>query len=131
MKHQVKVTIVDKKLYPNLRKRSSARPAKLCEIDDCSLFRVGDEYVFKRDGERDDFWRKGLNTLTQTSGASDTVAGGPALPFCLKAWDVISHYIYAGLQGEPMRTRVLHCNNPTRPVFFKIERIDCDCADGQ
>ena len=41
----------------------------------------------------------GLNTLTQTTGDADQVAGGPKFPFCSEAWDAISRYIYIGLQG--------------------------------
>ena len=40
-----------------------------------------------------------LNTLTKTKGNPDTVAGGPAMPFCSEAWDAIARYIYTGLQG--------------------------------
>ena len=60
---------------------------------------MGDEFVFYRDEERDDFWHIGLNTLVKTSGDADTVAGGPKMPFCSEAWDAISRYIYTGLQG--------------------------------
>lgn len=41
----------------------------------------------------------GLNTLVHTSGDADSVAGEPRMPFCSEAWDAISRYIYAGLQG--------------------------------
>ena len=36
--------------------------------------------------------------------------------FCGEAWDAISRYVYTALQGG--------FNDGTRPVIFKIERID-------
>ena len=60
---------------------------------------MGDEFLFRRDGDKDDFWHLGLGTLVQTTADPNTVAGGPAMPFCSEAWDAISRYIYAGLQG--------------------------------
>ena len=52
--------------------------------------------------------------------------------FCSEAWDCVSRYIYAGLQGGSiMKDWMRHenemiacCNDGTRPVIFKIERID-------
>ena len=46
--------------------------------------------------------------------------------------DAISRYIYAGLQGGSImkgwmkeeNTMITCCNDGTRPVIFKIERID-------
>lgn len=74
----------------------------------------------------------GLNTLTQTTGDADQVAVGPKLPFCSEAWDVISRYIYTGLQGGSImkdwmkdeNTMITCYSDGTRPVIFKIERID-------
>ena len=99
---------------------------------ECPCYNVGDEFVFERDGERDDFWHMGLNTLTKTSGNPEAVAGGPKLPHCSEAWDAISRYIYAGLQGGSImkgwmkdeNTMITCCSDGTRPVIFKIERID-------
>lgn len=92
MKHKVKVTVLDKKLYPELQRQyANAGP--------CPCYHVGDEFVFLRDGQRDDFWHMGINTLIKTAGDANTVAGGPKLPFCSEAWDAIARYIYTGLQG--------------------------------
>ena len=82
--------------------------------------------------ERDDFWHMGLNTLTKTTSDPDTVAGGPKMPHCSEAWDAISRYIYTGLQGGSImkdwmkeeNTMIACCSDGTRPVIFKIERID-------
>ena len=98
----------------------------------CQCYNVGDEFVFFRDDERDDFWHMGLDTLVKTEADPDTVAGGPKMPHCSEAWDAISRYIYAGLQGGSImkgwmkeeNTMIACCSDGTRPVIFKIERID-------
>ena len=95
MKHKVKLTVIDKKCYPELQEKFCADP----KSGPCPCYNVGDEFVFYRDGERDDFWHMGLNTLVKTSGDPDKVAGGPKMPHCSELWDAISRYIYTGLQG--------------------------------
>lgn len=128
MKHKVRVTILDKKCYPELQRRYCKDP----NAGPCPCYNVGDEFIFMRDGDRDDYWHLGLNTLVKTTGNPDTVAGGPKMPFCSELWDAISRYIYAGLQGgsimkgwmDKENTMVACCNDGTRPVILKIERID-------
>ena len=74
----------------------------------------------------------GLNTLVKTEADPDTVAGGPKMSHCSETWDAISRYIYAGLQGGSImkggmkeeNTMIACCSDGTRPVIFKIERID-------
>ena len=74
----------------------------------------------------------GAGTLVATTGDPDAVAGGPRLPFCSEAWDAIARYIYTGLQGGSImrgwmkeeNTMITCCSDGTRPVIFKIERID-------
>lgn len=52
--------------------------------------------------------------------------------FCSEAWDSISRYIYTALQGGSImhkwtnddRMMIACCSDGTRPVIFKIERID-------
>ena len=90
MKHKVKLTVIDKKLYPELQSEHCLNP----QSGACPCYNVGDEFVFFRDGDRDDFWHCGLNTLTKTNGNPDTVAGGPKMPFCSELWDAVSRYIY-------------------------------------
>lgn len=54
------------------------------------------------------------------------------MPFCSELWDAISRYIYTGLQGGSiMKGWMAHenemiacCSDGTRPVIFRIERID-------
>ena len=52
--------------------------------------------------------------------------------FCAKAWDAVSRYVYTALQGGSImhkwtndeRIMIVCCNDGTRSVIFKIERID-------
>ncbi len=128
MKHKVKVTVIDKKLYPELQRQYCADP----ESGACPCYHVGDEFVFQREGDTDHFWHMGLGTLTKTGADPDTVAGGPKMPHCSEAWDAISRYIYTGLQGGSImkgwmkeeNTMIACCSDGTRPVIFKIERMD-------
>ena len=128
MKHKVKVTILDKKCYPELQRQYCKAP----NAGPCPCYNIGDEFIFMRDEGRDDYWHLGLNTLVKTTGNPDTVAGGPKMPFCSELWDAISRYIYAGLQGGSImegwmtqeNTMITCCNDGTRPVIVKIERID-------
>lgn len=128
MRHEVKVTVIEKRLFPELQAAYCADP----DSGACPCYNVGDEFLFRRDEERDDFWHIGLDTLVKTSGNPDTVAGGPKLPFCSEAWDAIARYIYTGLQGGSiMKGWMKHenemitcCSDGTRPVIFKIERLD-------
>lgn len=57
---------------------------------------------------------------------------GCTMPHCSEALDAISRYIYTGLQGgsimngwmEKENEMICCCSDGTRPVIFKIERID-------
>ena len=128
MQHKVKVTVIDKKLFPELQARYCADPA----AGACPCYAVGDEFVFERYGTADDFWHMGLNTLRQTVSTADGTAGGSTFPHCSEAWDAISRYIYTGLQGGAImrgwmndeRVMIACCSDGTRPVIFRIERLD-------
>ena len=129
MQHKVKVTVIDKKLYPELQQQYCNDPA----VGACGVYNVGDEFVFERYGKADDFWHGGLNTLVKTdSENTERIAGGKNFPHCSEAWDAISRYIYTGLQGGSImrhwmnddRIMIACCSDGTRPVIFKIERLD-------
>ncbi|GAA0265502.1 hypothetical protein GCM10008922_25760 [Faecalicatena contorta] len=128
MQHKVKLTVIDKKLYPDLQAQYCADPASGA----CSCYHVGDEFIFERYGTADDFWHMGLNTLKQTVHTAEGIAGGTVFPHCSEAWDAISRYIYTGLQGGSImrgwmndeRVMIACCSDGTRPVIFKIERMD-------
>lgn len=110
MQHKCKVTVIDKKIYPDLQREYLAEP----QVGECPFYQMGQEFVFERYAERDDFWTMGRGSQ------------------CAEAWDCISRYIYTALQnGSPMRgwsaderVMIACCNDGTRLVIFKIERID-------
>lgn len=128
MQHKVKVTVIDKKVYPELQLQYCADPT----VGACPCYNIGDEFLFERYGNADDFWHMGLNTLTQSNNAAENVAGGNQFPHCSEAWDAISRYIYTGLQGGAImrnwmndeKVMIACCSDGTRPVIFKIERMD-------
>lgn len=129
MQHKCKITVIDKKCFDDLQQKYLADP----ESGQCPCYNVGDEFLFERYDDKDDFWHVGLNSLTKTkSGEPETIAGGNVIPQCSEAWDCISRYVYAALQGGSImrgwtndeRVMIACCNDGTRPVIFKIERID-------
>ena len=93
MKHKIKLTVIDKKLYPELQEKYCADK----NSGACPCYNIGDEFEFSRDGDRGDFWHCGINTLIKTNGNPDEVAGGPKMPHCSELWDAISRYIYTSL----------------------------------
>lgn len=84
---------------------------------------MGQEFLFKREPGNDDFWHFGRDL-------------DPKFP-CAEAWDCISRYIYSALQGGAImkgwtkdnRMMIACCNDGTRPVIFKLERIDIPETD--
>lgn len=128
MLHKVKLTVIEKKLYPELQTQYCADP----DSGACPCYNVGDEFIFERYGTADDFWHMGLHTLKQTVNTTEGIAGGSEFPHCSEAWDAISRYIYTGLQGGSImrgwmndeRVMIACCSDGTRPVIFKIERMD-------
>ncbi|MEC4293939.1 TIGR04076 family protein [Adlercreutzia shanghongiae] len=114
MKYECKVTVLETKVFPELQARFLADP----QSGPCPCFEAGQEYVFRREPGADDFWKFGRDL-------------NPAFP-CAEAWDCISRYIYSALQGGSImhgwtndeRMMIACCNDGTRPVVFKVERID-------
>lgn len=110
MQHKCKVEVIDKKLFRDYQEKYLADP----ESGVCPFYEIGQVFVFERYGKRDDFWTEG-------NGAH-----------CAEAWDCISRYIYTALQGGSImrnwtnseKMMIACCNDGTRPVIFKIERID-------
>lgn len=127
MQHKVRLTVIDKKVYPELQAAYCADP----NAGPCPCYHVGDTFLFARYGAADDFWHGGLRTLCQTAQTADGTAGDE-VPHCSEAWDAISRYIYAGLQGGSLmrgwmreeNTMIACCSDGTRPVLFRIERLD-------
>ncbi len=118
MQHQCRVTVLETKCFSKLQEEYLADPAS----GPCPCFAVGQVYEFERNPERDDFYHLGRGCR---------VADGSDWP-CGEAWDCVSRYIYTALMGGAImhhwtrdeRMMIACCNDGTRPVIFKIERID-------
>ena len=110
MQYKCRVTVIDKKCFPELQSKYLADP----KSGECPFYNVGDTFLFERYGDEDTFWREGNGTQ------------------CAEAWDCISRYIYTALQGGSIMRNwtndehmmIACCNDGTRPVIFKIERLD-------
>ncbi len=76
----------------------------------CPMFEVGQQFILDS---------RGFQTMN----------GGN---FCMEAWDAINRYVYAAMQGGSImegwtndeKMMIACCNDGTRPVIFKIERLD-------
>ncbi|MDL2225318.1 TIGR04076 family protein [Eubacteriales bacterium OttesenSCG-928-M02] len=105
-KYKCKVTVLRKELYRDLQEEYLADP----QSGKCPYFEEGQAFLV----EGDDFFR---------------MMHGQ---FCAEAWDCISRYVYAALQGGSImqgwtkdeRVMIASCNDGTRPVIFKLERVD-------
>lgn len=82
MKHKCKVTVINKRVYPELQERYLADP----ESGTCPCFEVGDEFLFERADGHDDFWHFGRDR-------------DPKFP-CAEAWDCISRYSQLSPKGK-------------------------------
>lgn len=110
MQHKCKVTVLATTVNEELQRKYLADP----NSGPCPFFKPGQEIMFERTPERDDFYH---------------LANGR---FCGEAWDAVSRYVYTALQGGSImhgwtndeRMMIACCNDGTRPVIFKIERID-------
>lgn len=81
MLHKCKMTILDKKLYPELQEAYCADP----QSGPCPCYHVGDQYLFERYDGADDFWKMGAGTLIKATHGIDGVAGGPGPAALLRA----------------------------------------------
>ena len=110
MQHECRITVLDTKVFPEYQEKFLANP----KSGPCPCFKKGDTFLLKRTSEQDDFYH---------------LMNGK---FCGEAWDAISRYVYTALQGGSImhrwtndeRMMIACCNDGTRPVIFKIERID-------
>ncbi len=118
MQHQCKVTVIETKCFEDLQKAYLADP----KSGPCPCFKVGDEFLFQRTSEHDDYYHLGEGVRVHDGG------NWP----CGEAWDAVNRYIYTALQGGSImhkwcrdeRLMIGCCNDGTRPVVFKIARID-------
>lgn len=112
MRHRMKITVLDHDPQRGTPEALPSEPRKRR----VPCFKKGDSFDFWREEDRDDFYKFGVEK-----------------PFpCAEAWDCISRYVYTGLQGGAFmhkwtnddRVMIACCNDGTRPVIFKLERID-------
>lgn len=122
MKYRVSVTVLETTVNEVLQREYLADPASGA----CSCFKSGDRFEFWRESDRDDFYKFGRGCGMRAG--EEVERDFP----CAEAWDCISRYIYAGLQGGAFmhrwtrddRVMIACCNDGTRPVIFKLERFD-------
>jgi uncharacterized repeat protein (TIGR04076 family) len=108
MKHKCKITVLRREYFQDLADEYLADPS----VGKCDLFEDGQEFIV--DGRTFWFMMDGN--------------------FCAEAWDSISRYVYAALQGGSImkgwtndeKMMIACCNDGTRPVIFKLERIDIE-----
>ena len=101
-----KITVLKRGLYEDLQKEYLSNP----NAGKCSTFVEGQEFIV----DDKNYWRM-LNGK-----------------FCTGAWDAISKYVYAAIQGgsflrdwnKDENVMIVCCSDGTRPVTFKLERID-------
>ena len=111
-KHKCKITVLRCECFTDLQEKYLENP----KSGPCHVFKEGQEFILERNNERDDFMR---------------MLDGK---FCSEAWDCISRYIYSALQGGSImdgwtndeKMMIACCNDGTRPVIFKIERIEVE-----
>lgn len=112
MRHECKITVIDKKCFTDYQEKYLADP----KSGPCPFFNVGDEFILKRTPQQDDFYH---------------LMNGK---FCGEAWDAVSRYVYTALQGGSImkgwtnddRMMIACCNGSTktaRPVFW-CRRMD-------
>lgn len=105
-KHKCRITVLKRECYKDLQEQYLADP----KSGPCPYFQEGQEIMVDSD-----------NFFHMLDGK-----------FCSEAWDCISRYVYAALQGGSImrgwtndeKMMITCCNDGTRPVIFKLERID-------
>lgn len=98
-----KITVLKTNLDQNLQEEYLADP----KLGVCRYFKEGQEFLVDRD-----------ECYHMLRGK-----------FCSEAWDCVSKYVYLILHGgefywtKDKKTVLVCCNDATRPVTFKLERI--------
>ena len=78
MEYRVKVTVLDKKLFPELQAQYCAIP----NSGKCPCYHVGDEFLFCRNDQRDDYWHMGAGTLVKSGKPDEGVLLSPGTMHC-------------------------------------------------
>lgn len=106
MSYKCKVTVIRKECYEDLQEKYLANP----KSGPCHFFKEGQEFIIDS---------KAYNSMCEGK-------------FCGEAWDAINRYVYAAIQGGSImegwtndeKMMIACCNDGTRPVIFKIERLE-------
>ena len=77
MKHECRITVLETKCFTEYQEKYLADP----KSGPCPFFKKGDTFLLKRTPQQDDFYH---------------LMNGR---FCGEAWDSVSRYVYAALQG--------------------------------
>ena len=77
MKHECRITVLETKCFTEYQEKYLADP----KSGPCPFFKKGDTFLLKRTPQQDDFYH---------------LMNGR---FCGEAWDAVSRYVYAALQG--------------------------------
>ena len=77
MKHECRITVLETKCFTEYQEKYLADP----KSGPCPFFKKGDTFLLKRTPQQDDFYHL-MNGW-----------------FCGEAWDAVSRYVYAALQG--------------------------------
>lgn len=101
-----RITVLKREYYQDLADQYLADP----KVGKCQIFQDGQEFIV----DDENFFR---------------MLHGD---FCSEAWDSISRYVYAALQGGSImrgwtndeKMMITCCNDGVRPVIFKLERLD-------
>ena len=106
MTHKVKITVLRRECYQDLQEKYLADP----KSGACPFFKDSQEFIVTPE-----------SYMQMMNGT-----------FCAEAWDAINRYVYTALNGGAImkgwtndeRVMIACCNDGTRPVIFKIERLD-------
>ena len=104
--YKCKITVLRREYFQDLADEYLNNP----NVGKCSRFYEGQEFIVDKE-----------KFLAMLDGE-----------FCSEAWDCISKYVYAALQGGAImggwtndeKTMITCCNDGVRPVIFKLERIE-------
>ncbi len=102
MKHKCKITVIQRPYFPEI-----AQSFGYGVGGPCNFYYDGQEFMVDKD-----------NYATMLDGQ-----------FCGEAWDCIKRYVYTAIHGGTMiggDTYVACCNDGSRPVAFRLERIDVE-----
>ena len=102
----VKITVLECKCYEDLQEEFLANP----KSGPCPMFHAGDEFIVNPQE-----WIHLMNGK-----------------FCSEAWDCINRYVYSAMNNGSImdgwtndnNMMIACCNDGTRPVIFKIERLE-------